>query len=44
MLGVFNSTLNSISVIVWWSVLLEEETGIAGESHIHVLATSHWQS
>jgi hypothetical protein len=36
---VFNATLNNISVISWWSVLLVEETGVPGE--IHRPATSH---
>ena len=30
---VFNATFNSISVISWRSVLLEEETGVTGENH-----------
>jgi hypothetical protein len=30
---VFNATFNNISVISWWSVLLVEETGMAGENH-----------
>ena len=30
---VFNATLNNISVILWWSVLLVEETGVPGENH-----------
>jgi hypothetical protein len=30
---VFNSTFNNISVILWWSVLLVEETGVPGESY-----------
>ena len=30
---VFNATFNNISVIPWWSVLLVEETGVAGENH-----------
>ena len=30
---VFNDTFNNISVISWQSVLLVEETGIAGENH-----------
>jgi len=29
---VLNATLNSISVISWWSVLLVEETGVPGEN------------
>ena len=28
-----NATLNNISVISWWSVLLVEETGVPGENH-----------
>jgi hypothetical protein len=30
---VFNATLNYISAISWWSVLLVEETGVPGENH-----------
>ena len=30
---VFNATFNNIPVISWWSVLLVEETGVAGENH-----------
>ena len=30
---VFNATFNNISVILWWSVLLTEETGAHGENH-----------
>jgi hypothetical protein len=30
---VFNATFNNISVILWWSVLLTEETGAPGENH-----------
>jgi len=30
---VFNATLNGISVISWWSVLLVEETVVPGEKH-----------
>jgi hypothetical protein len=29
----FNATFNTISVISWRSVLLEEETGVPGENH-----------
>ena len=29
---VFNATFNNISVILWWSVLLVEETGGPGET------------
>jgi hypothetical protein len=28
-----NATFNNISVILWWSVLLEEETRVPGENH-----------
>jgi hypothetical protein len=30
---VFNATFNNISVILWRSVLLVEETGVSGENH-----------
>jgi hypothetical protein len=30
---VFNATFNNISVISWLSVLLVEETGVAGENY-----------
>ena len=30
---VFNATFNNISVILWWSVSLVEETGVPGENH-----------
>jgi hypothetical protein len=30
---VFNATFNNISVILWHSVLLVEETGGPGENH-----------
>jgi hypothetical protein len=30
----FNVTFNNILVILWWSVLLAEETGEPGENHI----------
>ena len=33
MVMVFNATFNNISVILWWSVLLMEETGVPGENH-----------
>jgi hypothetical protein len=39
---VFNATLNNISVISWWSVLLGEETGLPEENHRPV--ASHWQT
>ena len=28
----FNATINNISVILWWSVLLVKETGAPGEN------------
>ena len=30
---VFNATFNNISVILWWSVLLVEETEVPGEKN-----------
>ena len=39
---VFNATFNSISVILWWSVFLVEETGLPRENHWTV--ASHWQT
>ena len=39
---VFNATFNNISVISSQSVLLVEETGVAGEHHRP--AVSHWQT
>ncbi len=39
---VFNATFNNISVILWRSVLLVEETGVPGENHRSV--TSHRQT
>jgi hypothetical protein len=32
-LGLFNATFNNFSGISWRSVLLVEETGVAGEKH-----------
>jgi len=32
-LMMFNATFNNISVIMWWSVLLVEETGGPEENH-----------
>jgi hypothetical protein len=29
----FNATFNNFLVILWWSVLLVEETGVPGKSH-----------
>ena len=39
---VFNTTVNNISVILWRSVLLLEETGVPGENHRP--SASHWQT
>jgi len=39
---VFNATFNNISAILWWSVLLVEETGVPGEYHRP--AASHLQT
>jgi hypothetical protein len=39
---VFNVTFNNISVILCWSVLLVEETGVPGENHWPV--ASQWQT
>jgi len=39
---VFNATFNIISVILWWSVLLVEETEVPGENQWPV--ASHWQT
>ena len=39
---VFNATFHDISVILWRSVLLLEETGISEENHQP--AASHWQT
>ena len=41
-LMVFNATFNNISVILWRSVLLVEETGGPGEYHRP--SASHWQN
>jgi hypothetical protein len=30
---VFNTTFNNITVLLWQSVLLMEETGLPGENH-----------
>jgi hypothetical protein len=38
----FNATFNNISVILWRSILLMEETGVPVENHRPV--TSHWQT
>jgi hypothetical protein len=36
---VFNVIFKNILVILWWSVLLVEETGVPGENHLP--AASH---
>ena len=41
-LMVFNATLNNISVISWWSVLLVEGTRVPGDNHQP--AASPWQT
>ena len=42
---VFNATFNNISVILWWSALLVEETrGVPGLGENHWPVTSHWQT
>jgi hypothetical protein len=38
----FNSSFNYISVILWLSVLLADESAVPGENHQP--ATSHWQT
>ena len=38
----FNATFNNISIILWWSVLLVEETRVPGENHRP--AASHQQT
>jgi hypothetical protein len=42
MVMMFNATLNNISVKLWQSVLLVEETGVPRENHRPV--ASHWQT
>jgi len=39
---IFKATFNNISVILWPSVLLVEETGVPGENNRP--AASHWQT
>ena len=39
---VLNATFNNISVLLWPSVLLVEETGVPGENHRP--GASHWQT
>jgi hypothetical protein len=38
----FNANFNNISVILWLSVILVEETGVPGENHQPI--ASHWQT
>ena len=42
MFMVFNVTFNNISVVLWQSALLAEETGVPGENHRP--AASHLQT
>jgi len=37
---VLTATFNNISVILWWSVLLADDTGVPGENHRP--AAKHW--
>ena len=37
---VFNTSFNNISVILWWSVLLIEETRLPGENYPSVFGIS----
>jgi hypothetical protein len=39
---ILNATLNNISVISWWLVLLVDEIGVLRENHRPV--TGHWQT
>ena len=39
---VLNATFNTISIILWRSVVLMDETRVTGESH--QLSASHWQT
>jgi hypothetical protein len=39
---VFNATFNNISVLLWWLVLLVEETRVPEENNRPV--ASHWQT
>ena len=41
-LMLFNATFKIMSVILWWSVLFEEETRVPGENHRAV--ESHWRT
>jgi hypothetical protein len=41
-LMVFNATFNNISVVLWQSVLLVEETGVHRKNHRPV--ASNWQT
>ena len=33
---VFNATFNNISVVLWWPLLMVEETAAPGENHLPV--------
>ena len=37
---VFNATFNNISVMLWWSVLLVEETAVPGDNHRPIASSS----
>ena len=39
---VFNATFNNSPVVMWWSVLLAEETEVPGDNHRP--AASYWQA
>jgi len=39
---VFSATFNNIAVILWWSDLLVEVTGVSGENHRAV--ASNWRT
>ena len=41
---VFNATFNNISDILWWSVLLVEETGVPGENQLPTASHRSTQS
>ena len=35
----FNATFYNVSVILWWSALFGEETGVPGENHLPAQVT-----
>ena len=41
---VFNATVNTISAISWWPVLLVDEIGVPEEIHRTVASDVHWQT